>query len=335
MSYTSNQPRIVVIGGGTGSFTLLRELKNHSRNITALVNMADDGGSTGQLRDEFGVLPPGDIRQCLVALSDASEELRDLFNYRYPKGSSWEGHSFGNLFLSTVEMATNDFGEAVGTASKVLNIRGKVVPMTLTNCKLAMELNGQKTTGQYAIETTRFSGKETPPELWLEPEAPINPDATKAIKQADLVVIAPGNLYVSLAPALLVDGVKEALSTAKAKIVYVCNLVNKPRHTDGFAVHDYANEIERFVGKGKLDYVLYNTDKPTKNLLKKYTLDGELPVAIDEKALDDADYEAIGGNFLAQQGAERNENDTLISRSLIRHNSEAVSEQLMELLGQD
>src|SRR5690606_34012637 len=185
-----------------------------TRNITALVNMADDGGSTGQLRDEFGVLPPGDIRQCLVALSEAPAELRTLFNYRYPPGTKWEGHSFGNLFLSTVEMTTNDFGEAVKVASKVLNIRGKVVPMTLNNCKLAMELNGQKITGQYTVETTEFNGKKDAPKLWLEPECQLNLDAKKAIEQADLIVLAPGNLYASLLPALLVSGVKQALIDA-------------------------------------------------------------------------------------------------------------------------
>lgn len=325
-------PHIVVIGGGTGSFTLLQALKKHTRNITALVNMADDGGSTGQLRDEFGVLPPGDVRQCLVALSESSEELRTLFNYRYPAGSSWEGHSFGNLFLSTVEMTTNDFAEAVNVASKVLNIRGKVVPMTLTNCKLCMNLGSERVVGQYKIETTPFSGKSDAPTLWLEPDAVISPEAKSAIARADLIVIAPGNLYASLMPALLVNGVKEALSDAKARVVYVCNLINKPNHTADFAVHDYVSELERVVGRGIIDIVLYNTDKPTADLLQKYALDGEFPVRVDLERLKNADYRAISGNFLAHKGAERNENDIFIHRSLIRHDARAVTTYLSRIL---
>lgn len=327
-------PRIVVIGGGTGSFTLLQALKKYTKNITALVNMADDGGSTGQLRDEFGVLPPGDIRQCLVALSESSEELRSLFNYRYPKGSSWEGHSFGNLFLSTVEMTTNDFAEAVRVASKVLNIRGKVVPMTLTDCKLCMEIDSQRIVGQYKIETTHFSGKNDSPKFWLEPDATISPEAKSAIVRADLIVIAPGNLYASLIPALLVSGVKEALSGASAQVVYVCNLINKPNHTAEFAVHDYVEELERVIGKGSIDTVLYNTDKPTVELLHKYALDGEFPVHIDEEILQGATYMSIGGNFLARKGADRDENDTFIHRSLIRHDAYAVADQIVKLYTQ-
>ncbi len=326
-----SHPRIVVIGGGTGSFTLLQELKKYTKNITALVNMADDGGSTGQLRDEFGVLPPGDIRQCLVALSEASEELRTLFNYRYPAGGTWEGHSFGNLFLSTVEMTTNDFGEAVKLASKVLNIRGKVVPMTLTNCKLVMDLDGDRTIGQYKIEETPFNAKQHPPQLWLEPKAVINPDAKRAISKADLIVIAPGNLYASLMPALLVDGVKEALVTAAAPVAYVCNLINKPHHTAEFAVHDYVSELERFIGQGTIDAVLYNTMMPSRNQLEKYALDGEFPVVVDEQALRNTHYQAIGGRFLAQKGAKRDDNDTFIHRSLIRHDARAVAMRLIDL----
>lgn len=316
--------RIVVIGGGTGSFTLLQELKKLTKNITALVNMADDGGSTGVLRDEFGVLPPGDIRQCLVALSESSDELRTLFNYRYPAGSSWEGHSFGNLFISTVEMTTNNFADAVKVASKVLNIRGKVVPMTLTNCKLSMNIKGSHVVGQYNIENTQFRGKDDRPDLWLEPSAEINPDANKAISRADLIVIAPGNLYASLLPALLVSGVKEALATATAPVVYVGNLINKPNHTANFAVHDYVDEIERFIGN-TIDSVLFNTMEPTYDLLQKYALDGEFPVTVDQKALQGKHYRAIGGNFLAKQGAVRDPNDTFIYRSLIRHDARAVA----------
>lgn len=329
---TKKNPKIVVIGGGTGSFTLLKELKNRTNNITALVNMADDGGSTGLLRDEFGVLPPGDVRQCLVALSEASEDLRNLFNYRYPMETNWAGHSFGNLFISTVEMTTNNFGDAVRLASKVLNIKGKVLPITLTNCQLSMNLRGETIRGQYKIETTDFRGKHDRPELWLEPTARINPEARQAIIEADLIVLAPGNLYGSLIPTLLVEGVINGLKNAKAVIAYVCNLVNKPNQTENFAVHDYVSELERFIGKNIIDDVLYNIDKPTSKQLEKYALDGEFPVKIDKSELDNKSYNAVGGKFLAGEGAKRDANDTLLHRSLIRHDANAVADQLLSLI---
>jgi uncharacterized cofD-like protein len=326
-------PHIVVIGGGTGSFTLLNALKNHTDTITALVNMADDGGSTGLLRDEFGVLPPGDIRQCLVALSQSSDELRELFNYRYPHGSTMEGHSFGNLLLSTVEMMTDDFARAVELASRVLNITGKVVPITLTNCMLVLQDGNQLVKGQHEIKWHTFDHRQPNVRLYLEPDAHANPEAVNAIAAADMVVIAPGNLYASLVPAMLVDGIRQALDQAKARVVYICNLVNKPHHTKDFAVHDYVNELETYIGKGTIDCVLYNIDIPTPELIKKYAHDNEYPVRVEQQALDEASYMAYGGHFLAAN-ALLNPNDTLIKRSLIRHNAEAVVTKLMELAEQ-
>lgn len=321
-------PRIVVIGGGTGSFTLLQTLKHLTPDITALVNMADDGGSTGLLRDELGVLPPGDVRQCLVALSAAPQEMRELFNFRFAEGS-FAGHSFGNIFLSAVEKMTDNFEDAVRMASDVLRITGEVVPITLENCQLILQLGEKQVVGEYEISETRL---ESRPELSLKPHASINPIAKARIKNADLIVIAPGNLYGSLAPALLVEGVAKALKSTRATVVFVCNLVNKQTHTAGYAVHDYAEEIERFVGKGVLDYVLYNTDIPSKNLLKRYALDREFPVEIDAVALSKANYKAIGGDFLSHARHTRNKNDRFIRRSLIRHDSAAVAKALQKLI---
>ncbi|MCX6725033.1 MAG: YvcK family protein, partial [Candidatus Saccharibacteria bacterium] len=238
--------KIVVIGGGTGSFTLLSGLKQYANNITALVNMADDGGSSGLLRDELGVLPPGDIRQCLVALSDASQ-LRELFNYRFDEGTL-KGHSFGNLFLSAVEKMTNNFQDSIDLASKVLRIQGTVLPITTDKSHLVIyDENGTKTKGEFKIGQMDF-GKIRRPKIVLEPKAKITLAAEQAILEADVVVIAPGNLYGSLAPALIVDGVSKALVETNATIIYVCNLVTKPLQTDDFFVHDYVSEIERFIG---------------------------------------------------------------------------------------
>ncbi len=323
-------PKLVVIGGGTGSFTLLSSLKHYVRDLTALVNMSDDGGSTGTLRDELGVLPPGDIRQCLVALSD-SPKLRDLFNYRFSEGSL-KGHSFGNLFLSAVEKMTDNFEEAVATASESLQIHGKVIPITITKSQLVLkESSGNVVRGEHKIGHLRFLG-ERRPHISLDPAAAITNAGRKAIMAADMVVIAPGNLYGSLAPALVVDGVKDALKKTKAKVVYVCNLVTKPNQTDGFMVHDYAAEIERFIGAKVLNYVIYNTNEPIKSLLEKYTHADEKIIEFDLEIMETKHYRAIGLPLIAQEPPKTEAGDAIASsRSLIRHDGQAISRQLMSI----
>lgn len=321
-------PKIVVIGGGTGSFAILKELKNYARGITAIVTMADDGGSTGQLRDQYGVLPPGDIRQCLVALSNSTEQMRNLFNYRFADGD-FGGHSFGNLFLTAVEKMTDDFGQAVKLAGKVLNISGKVLPMTLDNAKLVMLDGKNEVLGQYKIEMSSFKGKKKP-NFRLEPRAKINPDAKKAIMEADMVVIAPSNFYTSLVPAIIVDGVAEALQDSNAKVVQVINLVTKPGQTDGWQVQDYVSGFEHFAGDGVVDYALYNTDEPTPEMLKQYAADGEFPVGYDKKYLAKVGYKAVGRKLVSKEIPEISPNDKL-ERTLIRHDSSEVAKQLMQI----
>lgn len=326
----NNSPKFVVIGGGTGSFTLLNSLKEYVADITALVNMADDGGSTGILRDELGVLPPGDVRQCLVALSD-SPQLRELFNYRFPEGGL-HGHSFGNLFLSAVEKMTDKFEDAVELASELLRIRGRVVPITTTKSQLVLtQKDGEVVRGEFKIGHHRFAGK-TKPLLTLDPKAVITEDGKRAIESADIIVIAPGNLYGSLAPALIVEGVRQSLRRSRAKLVYVCNLVTKPDQTDGFMVHNYAAEIERFIGAPLLDYVIYNTDEPPRTLLEKYVHEGEKIVGFDLERLELARYKAIGLPLVANDPIEQRKHDAIAKgRSLIRHDADAVARQLMRI----
>jgi uncharacterized cofD-like protein len=323
-------PKIVMIGGGTGSFTLLSGLKNYVSGLTALVNMADDGGSTGQLRDELGVLPPGDIRQCLVALSN-SPQIRDLFSYRFEEGTL-KGHNFGNLFLTALEKMTGDFAQAVELAGNILNISGHVEPITLSNVKLGMQLpEGQKVLGEHEIELADF--KNCRPKFWLEPRALLNPKAKQAILEADMVIIAPGNLYASLAPALIVPGINQALKRTKAKKIYVCNLVTKPGQTDGFKVHDFADEIERLADSRCLDYVLFNTDKPDNQLLQKYAHDGEYAVDIDFNSLKKAHYQSVGADIISRQIDYNLQKSDPIgqSRTLIRHDPVKVAKQIMRL----
>lgn len=323
----STNAHIVVIGGGTGSFTLLNRLKDYCAHITALVNMADDGGSTGQLRDELGVLPPGDVRQCLVALA-REPRVRDLFNYRFDEGALG-GHSFGNLFLTAVEKVTNNFADAVQLASEVLDISGKVVPITLDNVTLVLDRpDGTVQRGQHKIGSEQFRV----PQLRLEPEARITPAAQHAIHSAGLIVIAPGNLYGSLAPALIVDGVAEALAASRAKKVYVCNLVTKPGQTDGFKVHDFAAEIERFMqSKTRLDYVLYNNAQPNQQLLQNYASAGEYWVEYSPAALACAHYRAIGGHFVSDTPWRPIAKKDLIPRTFIRHNADRIARAIVKI----
>lgn len=320
---------IVVIGGGTGSFTLLQGLKNYTGNITALVNMADDGGSTGQLRDELGVLPPGDVRQCLVALS-AAPQVRDLFNYRFEEGSL-KGHAFGNLFLTALEKMSGNFAEAVELASSVLKITGQVEPITLSNVKLCAEgADGKPIIGECNIGEAELKSR---PKIWLEPEANANPAAVRAIMDADMVVIAPGNLYGSLAPALVIDGVQRALKRTKAKCVYVANLVTKPGPTNGFTVKDFADEIERLGGSKFLDYVVFNNDTPSKALMERYAHEGEYAVAFDIPELKKQHYQFRAAPILAKDawGGAQSSDPLAASRSFIRHDSDAVARQLMRI----
>lgn len=318
--------KFVVIGGGTGSFTLLSGLKHYVRDITALVNMADDGGSTGQLRDELGVLPPGDVRQCLVALSD-TPKARDLFNYRFEEGAL-KGHAFGNLFLTALEKMTGSFAEAVELAGQVLNITGSVEPVTLTNVELCAEgENREPIKGEFTIGHSRLAVR---PKVWLEPHAVVNPLALTAIADADVVVIAPGNLYGSLAPALVVPGMGDALKKTKATCIYVANLVTKPGPTSGFTVHDFADEIERLAGGQFLDYVIYNTDTPSDELLKKYAAEEEFGVGIADNHQND--WIPVGAPILAKHVWKGVEGDPLAStRSYIRHDPDAVARQLMRI----
>jgi uncharacterized cofD-like protein len=296
--------------------------------------MADDGGSTGVLRDELGALPPGDVRQCLVALSD-SPKIRDLFNYRFDEGT-FQGHAFGNLLLTALEKMTGNFTEAVETASEILRVNGVVIPATLDNVRLKMEWPEASTIlhGERVIDADFFKFDPRRANLSLSPTASANPTALAAIEQADLIVVAPGDLYTSLGPLLVIDGVGEALQKTKATVMYVSNLVTKQGQTAGFCVSDHAAEIERFIGGEALDYVLYNKQVPTKELARRYKEENAYLVPVDQDVLATKKYAAVGGDFLGAV-AEGHSNDVLpVTRSLIRHDSEAIARAVIELYEQ-
>lgn len=324
---------VVTIGGGTGSFTLLSGLKKYPVNISAIVSMADDGGSTGVLRDELGVLPPGDVRQCLVALSDSSEELRELMSYRFEEGGL-KGHSFGNLFLSALEKINNSFSKGVEKASKILKVKGEVIPVTDQDTNLYMQLKNNKLlkgeeqiNHNFEIEKTGISKN------YLSPKARADKKAIQRIIEADLIVIGPGNHYCSVVPNFLVKGISEAIRRSKAKVVYNCNLVNKKGHTEKFSLEDYANSINRYIGKERIDFVTFNIKKPNSRLIEKYESQRELLIRIRD--LDDPKrkYKIIYSDILSEKKPVYSKSDILAKqRSFIRHDSEKLAKVLMKII---
>ncbi len=323
------EPHLALIGGGTGSFTLLQELKNFTPNISAIVNMSDDGGSTGVLRDELGVLPPGDVRQCLVALSNLPD-IRNIFNHRFNAGML-AGHSLGNIILSGLEQQYDgDFEKAVETASRMLNITGEVIPVTLQNHTLVMEDNGKTVKGQYEIEKSKISHQAT--HINHDPVANINPRAEQAIKAAELLVIAPGNLYASIIPALAVNGMASSIKQSQAKKIFVSNLVNKPDQTDEWHVVDYVKEIENYIGEGQIDYILYNNEPPSHDLLEKYAQDGEFPTKTEAKRFNEVKAKALGSSLVSKTVHSQDKSDSL-RRTLIRHDAVQVRQLLEEIYG--
>jgi uncharacterized cofD-like protein len=317
------KPKIVVIGGGTGTFTVLSGLKKYPVDLSAIVTMADDGGSTGILRDELGVLPPGDVRQCLVALSASPGALRKLMNYRFSQGGL-RGHSFGNLFLSALEKMTGSFDKAVEIAGEVLHIEGHVIPSTLHPVRLVAELkNRKKIFGEANFHAANLKGIS---KIYLKPSARANPKALKAIREADLIAIGPGDWYSSIIPNLLVGGIPEAIRKAKAYKVLTCNLMTKRGHTDGFTVDRYAHMAESHL-KTRLDYVIWNNQVPSRALLKRYARGGEYPVLPP----DIENRRFVGADLISWKIPERQRGD-MIKRSLIRHNPNRLAKLLMRIV---
>jgi len=252
-------PKIVTIGGGTGLSTMLRGLKRYSANITAIVTVADDGGSSGRLRRELGVLPPGDFRNCIVALAEAEPLMDRLFQYRFGEGSDLGGHSFGNLFIVAMSGITGNFEEAIREASRVLAVRGQILPSTLENVTLCAEVEGEV----HVLGESNITAANLPIErVYLQPERPAAfPDAVRAILDADIVIVGPGSLYTSILPNLLVDGIAKALASTQALRLYVCNVATQPGETDEFRASDHVQALFKHLRGTPIDLVLANNNQ--------------------------------------------------------------------------
>lgn len=315
--YLERGPRIVAIGGGSGLSVLLHGLKEFTTNITAIVTVADDGGSSGRLRSQFNMPPPGDIRNCLVALADAEPMMSDLFQFRFQEAGELEGHNFGNLFILAMLRVTGDFEKAIKASSKILAIRGQVVPSTLKKVTLvALHKDGTQTEGE-----TNISKVENPIErLCLKPEGcPAAEDALRAIQNADLIVIGPGSLYTSILPNLLIEDLSDALARSPAPKVYICNVMTQPHETDRFSAFDHVNVLVNHTRPDILTHVVVNVGKIPQSPLKKYAKEQAFPVDPDAVRIRSLGYEVI-------------ESDIQSSVDMIRHNPRRLSKIVVDVV---
>ncbi len=315
----------MAIGGGTGLSALLRGLKHHAgtprlRQLTGVVTVTDDGGSSGRLRREFGVLPPGDIRNCIAALADDEDLLTRLFQYRFPNGVGLLGHSFGNLFLTALTGITGDFHQAILEAEKVLSVRGKIFPATVQDVRLrGRGVSGRVYEGESAIGT---SGEQLSA-LELDPPAPpAFPDAVAALERADLILLGPGSLYTSILPNLMIPGIRQAIAKARAKtgakVILLLNLMTQPGETDGMMGADHMRAIEIYAGKGLVDVVLANAKPIPEPLLEHYAETGSICVTTEREAM-------------AAMGLQVVESDLLADGELIRHDSAKLAQAVLDL----
>ncbi len=312
---------IVIIGGGSGIFNVLKGLKNYPVSITSIVTTFDNGGSTGILRDEFGTLPSGDIRRSLVALSPDTGDstIRDLFNFRFPENSSLHGHSFGNLFLQALTSISGSEVSAIKKAAEILNIKNKILPISTDNAQLYAKLeDGSIIKGEANIDVPKHDGSIKIKELYLEPSATIYTEAYDAIVNADIIVIGPGDLYTSILPNVLVSGFSEAIKKTKAKIVYILNIMTKWGETNNFSASDFAKTLLSYIKKDKLDYIICNNSPINQTLIKKYKEKKAEPILIDNSKL-----KKYCDNII--------EEDVIIQTDIVRHDALKTSRIIMRI----
>lgn len=319
----ASNPKIVAIGGGTGLSILLRGLRNYSKDITAIVTVADDGGGSGVLREDLGMLPPGDIRNCLLALANTQPIMEKLLQYRFTEGNL-KNQSFGNLFIAAMDGICDNFEIAVKEMNNVLAVTGKVLPMTLEDARLKAKLdNGTIVRGESNIPKYCMENGNKIDKIEIEPSKcmPTN-EAKTAIKNADIVILGPGSLYTSIIPNLLVDSIASEIQKSKAKCVYITNVMTQPGETDGYSVVDHVKALLRHSNDGLIDYVMANTGEIPKHVLDKYYQKDEArPVVVtneDKQRLKQMGIDLIEGEYID------------IKKDYIRHNAKKVSEIILD-----
>jgi uncharacterized cofD-like protein len=330
-----DKKRVVVVGGGTGTHTVLRGLRRYSDeiDITAIVNMSDSGGSTGRLRDEFGQLPVGDVRNVLTALAADDDEhynlLRKLFLYRFDRGEGLLGHNFGNLLLTALTDILGDEVKAIEAASKILRVSGRVVPVTTDNVNLVAEYeDGSVVFGESDIDTLSPKLSQLRIiKLSLTPEASLNPSAREALVKADLIVLGPGDLYTSILSNCVVNGFPEALAESKAKIVYVCNLMSKKGQTVGMNAMEHINEVIRYINMTP-DIAIINSNTVPEDILENYAKEGDHPVVNNCTS----DKCMIYAEPLVAEEIIQPVSGDVVKRSLVRHDPDRLAAVLMKLI---
>ncbi len=302
--------KLVRIGGGSSGYTLLHGLKQLPLDITAVVTMFDSGGSSGVLRDEFGILPPGDVRRALAALAEGQrgEILRNLFNFRFKDEGSVSGHSFGNLFLAALSSIYGSDIEAIRKASEVLDIKGKVLPVSVDKSHLhAILEDGSEIEGETNIDIPQHDGNLKIAKVFLDPPAHIFEEADAAIREADIIVLGPGDLFTSIIPTVLADGTKEALQASKGKTVVICNLMTKWGETHGFKTSDMLRELRSYCGLEKFDYAICNTHPFDAELVATYAEQKQYPMVCDEEASKKYAKNVITGDFFSEADIARHD----------------------------
>ena len=314
-------PKIVVIGGGTGLSTMLRGLKYYTSNITAIVTVGDDGGGSGKLREDLGMLPPGDIRNCILALADTEPIMKELLQYRFTEGNL-KNQSFGNLFLAAMDGISDNFEDAVQKMSSVLAVTGKVIPVTLDDMQLKAVLkNGNVVKGESQIPKEAIKQKSPIERLMLEPEdaVPLK-EALDAIKEADAIVMGPGSLYTSVIPKLLVNKISSAVRKSKAYKVYISNIMTQPGETDGFTASDHLKTIQKYGGKDIVECVIANCGAISDELKEKYNKEGAKIVELDEENIKNQGVDLIVGNLIKMESG------------FIKHDADYLAQILVETI---
>ena len=307
--------KVVAIGGGHGLSMLLRGLKTKTSNISAIVTVADDGGSSGRLREELGIIPPGDLRNCLVALADTEPLMEKLFQHRFEGASNLAGHSFGNLFLAAMAEVTGDMETALRESSKVLAVKGRVLPASKESVRLdAILEDGTVVEGESRIP--EVPGRIRRVRLFPQDVAPV-PSALEALRTADAIILGPGSLYTSIMPNLLVRGVADELRKSHALKIYICNVMTQPGETDGYTASMHAEAILKHAGRGTIDFMLVNNTPISEALRAQYAAQGIYPVAVDEEAINALGIGFVAADIISQADAVRHDPDKL-SRNIMR-----------------
>lgn len=314
--YLRRGPKIVAIGGGTGLSVLLRGLKEYSSNITAIVSVADDGGSSGRLRGSLGILPPGDLRNCLVALADTETAMEKLFNYRFSNGDELIGHNLGNLLIAAMSDISGSFEQSIKEVSKVLAIRGRVLPSTLTDIVLSAQLeDGSTLVGESKISKSEKSITN----IFIEPaNAQALPEALDALKEADIIILGPGSLYTSIIPNLLIEGITEAIRESNAIKVYVANLMTQPGETLGFSVGQHLEKLVKFGGPGIMDYCIVNDGKIPSKYEEQYQRDGAESLVIDKTIITNLGVKIISADLVNDSGEYLRHNTYFLAKIILK-----------------